>query len=915
MRASTSTRGSNNYGSLRMIGEEEEIFSDEEGGVDSDDLGGVSASAPPDIGRRGSPGGVRSMYDSWFRRDYSITGFSYRSSGLFRSSQMEDSMNTLGNTSSATDSSMSSSLLFGPTDRSVEALVRARKPGGVQYKSVDRGLVDSAIWHKRKVALLGRRRRRSTGTGSMTKHRTTISAASASSLEESEDGDYKFDSSAVARLQAERWFFDQCLVAGIGVAMAFTGLAVSTTADKILDKKLELALERYEAQGFASGIAFHVGISALLALGAFLPVAYRPISAGSGIAEAKATLNGVIIPNCTSLLTALCKGLSVIMSVAASLPAGLEGPMIHLGLCLGENANRLVPTRYQVLDPLRTNRSRIDYTAIGTAAGVAAAFRAPISGILFAMEEGASYWSTSLTWRCFLSACSCVIAMYCIISLTDSSSHAFHIASMDLFNGIELRGYHGGTSVIPAEFVPSFTLWEYALFFLVGTGGGFIGAAFCVVNRSIAVMRRRLAMGTIQKGFEVLCIATIYASLSWILPSLPFLTSCGNISDRRMDDSFFRQFNCPKEGQYNELATLLLNPLGGKGITLLFQEDDSDAFSVKTCVTAGIVQLLTLCIAFGMSVSAGIFIPLLFIGACLGRAFALGIGLDPRTYAIVGAAACLGGVVRVLISLTAIVTSTTSLSFFMTPIMVATMMAQTVGNLASGRPGIYDIILQLRDVPFLEEECPEGARHANIRARNVMKTGIVTVGTQIKVSDLVKILRRNDFSDFPVVDRDANGCGEGTLVGSISRVDLIALLNRRDIFFRREDESSIEDKSLSFSELDCARPKLPLPQPKDIGRDLTFEDERKYVHLSPYIQIAPHTFDGHGSAERAYEMFRCLGLRSLLVVDKRFRPIGIITRHELVLLEEVGMTEHTMEEIVTNSVIYTNISDLREQFE
>ena len=72
---------------------------------------------------------------------------------------------------------------------------------------------------------------------------------------------------------------------------------------------------------------------------------------------------------------------------------------------------------------------------------------------------------------------------------------------------------------------------------------------------------------------------------------------------------------------------------------------------------------------------------------------------------------------RVLISLTTIVTSTTSLSFFLTPVMVATLFAQLLGNLASGRPGIYDIILGLRNVPFLEESCPEAPTHANIRAR------------------------------------------------------------------------------------------------------------------------------------------------------------------------------------------------------
>ena len=149
------------------------------------------------------------------------------------------------------------------------------------------------------------------------------------------------------------------------------------------------------------------------------------------------------------------------------------------------------------------------------------------------------------------------------------------------------------------------------MFALVGCGGGIIGGMFCTANRSLALLRRQLSLGTAKKGIEVFVIATITATLIWILPSL--FGGCRGIGGRRLGHTYYRQFNC-EEGEYNELATLLLNPLGAKGITLLFTEDDPGAFSIQTCIIAGILHLFILCVAFGMSVSAGIFIPLLFIG-------------------------------------------------------------------------------------------------------------------------------------------------------------------------------------------------------------------------------------------------------------------------------------------------------------
>lgn len=679
-------------------------------------------------------------------------------------------------------------------------------------------------------------------------------------------------------------FLSRLSLVGIGVAVAAFGFVVNVASESLLDVKLRYALGERAHETLVDWDAFWKWVipSILAALLATVPVAIRPVAAGSGIAEAKAVLNGIHVFQCTELSTAVCKATSVVLATVASLPCGLEGPLIFIGLAVGENWARIIPRAYP---KLRSWRERRDFAAVGSATGVAAAFYAPVGGAIFAAEEGASHLSTRLMWRCFSAACVTVIVEYLFRSSFDGTFlYGRAIYNLSKFNGLPGQFTYRST--------PSFAFLELFTFAGMGIANGVIGAVFVELNKRVNDLRRKYIRTWSVKLVEVFILAVISSVLMFLLPVVPAFASCRNLDNVRAEQMYFHRFNCD-EGYYNDLATLLFTPAAGTSINLLFWEN-KEAFSGISCLVAGLVHLILLIFIFGMSIGMGIFVPMLYIGACFGRAFATVVAsANVRTYAIVGSVATVAGVTRILVSLTVIMVQTTGLPYFVSPFMIVCITAKVVGRWCFGGDGIYDEIMKSKSLPFLDEEPPPMVSVSVLKAGDIMcPLPLVLMQPEMKVGDLIQTLKSSSHGDFPVVDPARNNA----LIGSIPRERLIHLLYHKEQF-RDSEESDGEYSNLTLSAPIVLDDDLfvhghLMPTLEAVERKI-MEDGSKdmVISIARQVQLSPYTFNEDGSAERAYELFRTLGLRNLIVTDLEARPVGIITRDDLKILEKIDKVE------------------------
>ena len=108
----------------------------------------------------------------------------------------------------------------------------------------------------------------------------------------------------------------------------------------------------------------------------------EPFIGGSGIPQVKGVMGGYLKNRPISII--INKFIGGTISIISGLSLGREGPSVQLGACTGD----IISKKFK-----STRLERRLLMSSGATAGLAAAFNAPLSGVLFSLEEVYKYFS------------------------------------------------------------------------------------------------------------------------------------------------------------------------------------------------------------------------------------------------------------------------------------------------------------------------------------------------------------------------------------------------------------------------------------------------------------------------------------------------------------------------------------------
>lgn len=253
------------------------------------------------------------------------------------------------------------------------------------------------------------------------------------------------------------------MAAVVGTLAGLIGVAFEKSVNWVQNLRIGALVEVADHWFLVWPLAFI--LSALLAMvGYFLVRRFAPEAGGSGIPEIEGALEELRPVRWWRVLPV--KFIGGMGTLGAGMVLGREGPMVQLGGNLG----RMVVDVFRMRSP----EARHTLLATGAAAGLSAAFNAPLAGILFIIEEMRPQFRYNL------------ISIKAVFSGVIMATIVFRI-----FNGDKAVIEVGKLSNAPVN-----TLW---LYLILGMIFGCVGPLFNTLVLRTQDMFQRLHGGNIKK--------------------------------------------------------------------------------------------------------------------------------------------------------------------------------------------------------------------------------------------------------------------------------------------------------------------------------------------------------------------------------------------------------------------------------
>ncbi|WVZ60181.1 hypothetical protein U9M48_010234 [Paspalum notatum var. saurae] len=669
-----------------------------------------------------------------------------------------------------------------------------------------------------------------------------------------------------------KWLFALLIGVGTGLAAIFINLAVENFSGWKYTATFAIIKHSY----FVGFFVYTIFNLALVFSSVYIVTNFAPAAAGSGIPEIKGYLNGVDTHGILLFRTLVGKIFGSIGSVGGGLALGKEGPLVHTGACIA---------------------SLLGQVTCGCAAGVAAAFRAPVGGVLFALEEVTSWWRSHLMWRVFFTSAIVAVVVRSAMNWCNSGKCGHFGAG-----GFIIWDISGGQE--------NYSYQELFPMAIIGVIGGLLGALFNQLTLYITKWRRTYLhkKGKRVQIFEACLISLVTSTISFVLPLLRKCSPCPQLETNSGiecphppgTDGNFVNFYCSKDKEYNDLATIFFNTQDD-AIRNLFSAKTFHEYSAQSLITFLVMFYSLAVVTFGTAVPAGQFVPGIMIGSTYGRLVGMFVvngklykklNIEEGTYALLGAASFLGGSMRMTVSLCVIMVEITNNLQLLPLIMLVLLISKAVGDFFN--EGLYEVQARLRGIPLLDSRPKQVMR--NMNAKDACKNQkVVCLPRVSRVVDIVSVLRTNKHNGFPVVDRGQNG--ESLVIGLILRSHLLVLLQAK-VDFQNSPFPCGPGVLNRHNFSDFVKPASSKGKSID-DIHLTEDELGLYLDLAPFLNPSPYIVPEDMSLAKVYNLFRQLGLRHIFVVPRPSRVVGLITRKDL-LLEEDGNT--VMSELQSTSV-------------